>query len=582
MGASAYIPDQITYFISRLFFPINISIWITCFLKIILFFLSMIFFAKKIYKTTTLNSILSSSIILILFLISYKFSHFSLFRIEYNHFLSICASLILIPILHTIQDKIKTSILCIVFSIGFLTGISSPASIVICFASCIGVVLSGTIRRSEIIVFLWIVSGLFAGFLIYTHYINPYYLGDRNFLYSYGIGYNSLGIIHNIQTAKGFLFPFIKPFFILENNFFIILALLSLPLYIPILKQTTFKRHNKIIILGLLICFFVCSIFGGIKDSSFYRYFYIFAIMFLLNILLAPRLSRFHPVFLACITLIFFHYIYKNKNQFKINGKQFTSEIELHSPYDVKNLISCVKHQLKNKNNIILGVQNYLSANVSAVFLESNIDVMEITKGGHIRFFMQNIPTKKSRKKKIILATGGSEKYYLSIKPENTIKCKGGKWLLHEYSHELHSQLVMLSDNLLKYYDPPKDILWKLGDTLFSPIGQRVQHTLISKGPGWGLLGRPYRFHQGSYELELIYGFLSNHNQEVEIQCMGNSKIDTSNRIASSLLIPKSIARFKMKFEINEPEKCKKGYRVRIWIDENEELFIHHLVFIPL
>ena len=612
MPASAYLPDQGIYFLSRFVFPINISLWIVALSKIIILCLSTMYFFKKIYNMNIFSSYLYSLVISMMFMTNYSSYHISLFRIEQNHFSAIIASLFFFPIFF-ISEKNRWSII-FSFCIGFLAGLNSAVSLIILTSLCIGAFLCDCVKMLQeksissfnfrkIYNFFALEFGLVSSFLLYSHIINPRFLGDRE-------------MYMKVYTFKYFenLWSMMKKVVML-NPIAVVFIISSFILYKFSPQGSIYRKNSIIILLSSLICFFLLIV-GGSSDI-FYHYFYFFMIIFMSNVFFAINSLRVPPFPVVAFLIILS--FYDNYDNFDMNGQQFYSTISASKSWyttsrKVNDLATCLSEVINKGNkkgdDIVLGVQSLWDGNVTEVLLGKNIDVMVMESGGSPKLWMQNIPTVQSKHRYFYLATRDDQKYLLPFAPEKKIKCKNGVWTLSHYGSKnsdvahfiytlsehmwsilmnlpnqihhrrgswLSSQVAEKSDYVLKSKVPG----WTQGSWLSSQVGEKADYVLKSKGPGWAHRESYLGLSAGPYKAILFYSFLESAGDKpiTEIGCVTNS--GNFLQLTSSSLKAGAGQKLILTFEVSALNSCKSGYEVRTWIDEGSVMFINYLDVFP-
>jgi hypothetical protein len=584
MPASAYFPDQIIYALSRLFFSINFSIWLTAFSKIVILILCLRCYLKMFYKIEGSRAFLGSLLITILFVISYKSDHVSLFRIEYNHFSEVISSLLLVSLLFYTGDKSAAFKSSSAMVIGFLAGISSAASLIICGSCCVSILAVDMlynfqkekriyIKPIKILIFISAVVGLVAGFIIYSQVINLNFMGDRNYQVT-NISYNLMKCASQLLIGVKLL---IKNPIVLSLGIFVLFAHFTSP------AQSIIRKYNIMIIIGILICFFMLVILGVISSpANFYPHCYSYCIMLIANAFFSVYSSKKIPItpFIFFIIIYSFCYYYDN---FKLNGEQFYHKVNVDK--NVIDLTNCIAQTNKDKNNrIIIGLMDFWSANMLSILQEPEIDVMEINAGGVPRFWMQNIPTEASVRAEYYLASN-KENYLLPIKPDKIIPCNSSNWTLHYYKQNslLHDLVTNLSVNMWNNFSFPRNSKFWQGHDLNGENSEKSDGIIKSVGPGLAHFGPYVNLDEGKYKAVLLYSLLigsNNINPVTEIGCITKDGVFAQ---FNSLALQPGVGRQQViSFEVSDSDRCQKGYEVRTRIREGDIMFINNLTIVSI
>ena len=282
MPASAYFPDQLIYFLSRKIFDINQSLFIVALSKIFLLSGSIFYFCKNVINTSSKKSLLIGFIVSSIFIPIYKVEYFSLYRIEFNHFAPVILNLLFLPILLKAKSKNYFFIYLFLFIGSFISTISTLISLVIIFSFTISILLddfkfknlaTSLFLKKDLIRMIFVIyAGLITGYFTYTKYININYYGEKNFLSSPGL-----------RFLRYITSPFPLSTYISIPIIFLIIIFGLLSLNNSNLNPEILKL-NRINLRATSIATIIYLTLGVLKGQGYYRYFYPFIIIYLINL----------------------------------------------------------------------------------------------------------------------------------------------------------------------------------------------------------------------------------------------------------------------------------------------------------
>ena len=438
MPASAYFPDQLVYFFSRILFPIQTAFFIVATVKVILLAYAISFFCRHGLGLENTKRYLFAAVTIAIFITPYNAETFSLFRIEMNHFSIPFFALILTGILLKPKEIHTYTSAFTAFFIGLTSSIVTPVSVLILgilggsillvkrwefikpfpLKSCI-LRYKALCFKADTVTFVALSCGLISGYILSINFINPGFLGDRSW------GNNPYITEHNtIQYIAGKSFNFLSDTYasILLNyvTIFVIITAFFLNnknCYPPKIKSTYIS-----LMIAFPLTFMGLALTGTIIDINYGRYFYalqILAILTALYVIDKQKNISVKGISLFLVILSFVSY----KENFRIDGQQFSRS--LYTSEDSKRLASCVDENIRlldSDKRVVVGVMNYWNANASKVQIsDTRIDVFNITPGGGPSLWMQNIYTSNSLIDRFYFAIKDDELHLFPIQEQEKI-----------------------------------------------------------------------------------------------------------------------------------------------------------------
>ena len=602
MPASAYFPDQLVYFIARLFLPISTALFIVSAVKVLLLTFVMYFFCRYALELKRVKSYLFAFVTTVILISPYRAEPVSLFRMQNNHFLSVLVALLMVTLLLKPIEKYKISIISTAFFLGLIAALSSPASVLIIGLLCLSILLvtrwkliqplplreclpkyRTLLLKTEVTTFIVLSLGLILGYLLYTQYINPNYLGERQWVLNdffpdrSGIG----GSIGNLKNSFRILRESYKT--ILYSHITLLVIIPSLFLINKNSSSSRFKTINIALLIAFPLTFLAFAVGGGIIDLDFKRYFYQLQIVLILNVLYG--MHHYQSTYLNRLMLfIVILSILAYKNDFRLNGSQFNASLEVSE--ESKQLASCINENIQpgdSEERVSIGVLNYWNANITRVQVpDKKIDILNLSLDGGAKIWMQNIPTSDSIIDRFYLAIKNDEKHLFPITSQAALSCSGNQWSLLDYGSD--KQLAVdfvksLSSHLSSRLEihTPKG-LW-LGNWLPGTAKhQKVHGASKSQGPGYAHFGPYVTLKEGFYYSEIFYSLQSsslNNKVKLEVGCI--NKEEVFHEIATTELSQGYGLTAKIDFAAGRADNCAHGYEIRTWIDEGDIMYLNHL-----
>ena len=601
MPASAYFPDQLVYFFSRLLFPIPTTLFIVAAVKVLLLASAIYFFCRRGLGIENAKSYLFVTVTIAVLIVPFISGLFPLFRIEMNHFSAVFFSLFLVGIILKPLEVNNFLNTFTAFFIGLVSAISSPASVLILgilggsivlvtrwefirpipLKSCISR-YKMLFFKKDVITFIALSVGLVFGYLLYINFINPGYLGERTWE---SIALNSR--FNSITSRVGKSFDNLKDTFasILLNHVTIFVIIAGFVLN----NINNVPSKIKSIYISLLIAFpltyLAFAAAGGILDTGYHRYFYALQILaILLALYVFSKLKNISLkgilLFLVVLSAVAF------KNDFKIDAQQFSQSLNI--PEETKHLPSCINENIRlldNEKRVVVGVMNYWYANISKVqIVDNRIDIFTMSPAGGGMLWMQNIYTLNSVIDRFYFAVRNDERHLFPIHEQETINCsEGGEWSLLSYGSNNQSAVKFVksySSYLLAQLDLsiPKS-MWH-GNWLPSTATeqQKLHGVTKSEGPGFAHYGPYIALDKGKYYAEIFYSLETRSiNSKYRIEVGHLNKDNTFHTIASADLSQGSGLISRIEFSTSPDDNFSPKYEVRTWIDEGVTMYLNHL-----
>ena len=598
MPASAYFPDQLVYFIARLFLPISTALFIVATVKVLLLTFVMYFFCRHALELKRVKSYLFAFVTTVILISPYRTGSFPLFRMQHNHFLSVLLALLMGTLLLKPIEKYKISIISTAFFLGLIAALSSPASVLIIELLCLSILVvtrwkliqplplreclpryRTLLLKTEVATFIVLSLGLIVGYLLYTQYINPNYLGERQWAFNDFI--SDRGSIGNLKNSFRILRESYKTILYGHITLFVIIS--SLFLINKNSSPSRFKTINIALLIAFPLTFLTFAVGGGIIDTGFNRYFHQLQIVLILNVLYGVyyyQSAYLNRLMLFIVILSVLAY----KNDFKINGSQFNASFKVSE--ESKQLASCINENIQpgdSEERVSIGVINYWNANITKVQVpDKKIDILNLSPDGGAKIWMQNIPTSDSIINRFYLAIKNDEKTLFPITAQATLSCSGNQWSLLDYGSD--KQLAIdfvksLSSHLSSRLEihTPKGI-W-FGNWLPSTAKhQKVHGASKSQGPGYAHFGPYVTLKEGFYYSEIFYSLQSsslNSKVKLEVGCI--NKEEVFHEIATTELSQGYGLTAKIDFATSRADNCSEGYEIRTWIDEGSTMYLNHL-----
>ena len=602
MPAPAYFPDQLVYFIARLFLPISTALFIVAAVKVLLLTFVMYFFCRYALELKRVKSYSFAFVTTVILISPHRagVGSYPLFQIQNNHFVSVLIALLMVTLLLKPIEKYKISIISTAFFLGLIAALSSPASVLIIGLLCLSMLLvtrwkliqplplreclpkyRTLLLKTEVTTFIVLSLGLILGYLLYTQYINPNYLGIR----LWGL-YNDFlpdrGGIDNLKNSLRFLRE--RSYKTIPYSPTTLLVIISsLFLINKNSSSSRFKTINIALLIAFPLTFLAFAVGGGITDVGFQRYFYQLQIVLILNVLYGMHhyqstyLNRL-MLFIAILSILAY------KNDFRIDGSQFNASLEV--PEESKQLASCINENIQpgdSEERVFIGVINYWNANPTRVQVpDKKIDILNLSHGGGARMWMQNIPLSDSIIDRFYLAVKNDEKNLFPITSQAALSCSGNQWSLLDYGSD--KQLAVdfvksLSSHLSSRLEihTPKG-LW-FGNWLPSTAEhQKANYASKSQGPGYAHFGPYVTLKEGFYYSEIFYSLQSsslNNKVKLEVGCL--NKEEVFHEIATTELSQGYGLTAKIDFAASRADNCSHGYEIRTWIDEGDIMYLNHL-----
>ena len=578
MPASAYFPDQFFYATARTFFSINNSLLIVAILKFILLFISLRYFIKAIYNSNNSRTTLLSLIVSLMFIPSYEKGIMPLYAIEYNHFSHVILILILLPRLIASRPKFRFLFLITIFFISFLTGLSTSISLIITTSYVIGYLLLEYLESNSLIDFkllflgkknylITIFSGIILGHFAYSKFINQNFMGDR-------LLQNSIG--NKLFTGV---------MMILEYNpevtlFSIILILIGIFIHLKFKSIYIVDKINKINTISFTLAFVSIASLGGVVDNGYYRYFYTFIIIHLINLSYIISCNTSAIFFNACISSLF---LLPYKNYFLFN------EINENNRLNILNsdIAECINRSIKLEKTDLrvgVGIQDYWDANIGAVQLkDSRIDLVVMNLDGSPRLWMQNIGTMSSKYNDFYLVKKNNQEY---IFPHNTsllANCENSAlkiYKLDDNKHDFVEYYKKISDFKLKKLNNHRNLKHWPGHKFTSTTGVTNKYWKLITTRGKGILYIPkFDLNPGKFRLRLLYSLMPTKIDSkvyIETVCVKNKQILMT--YAKSSLKNGLANTEELTFNISNNKKCEGKYQVIITVDGDQILYVNDLM----
>ncbi len=582
MPASAYFPDQIIYYLFRKKFDINNTILILAISKIILLLYVLKYYIKTLYSTSNIKSYIISTIVVLLFVPSYKSGLMPLYRIENNHFAYTLTTLLVIPKLIKSTFKTNFGSTFYTFLLCFFSAISTRVTLLVIFSFIFGYLIQNWLDKglkktfedfyhgNNINYTIAIFSGLIIGYFSDNKFLNLNGLGER-LIWQNNIplfsAFEHILTINLRTTPFIFIFGFLSIFLFKNPN-------------IPDLL----KQVNKINSISSTLLFIILINLRGIVDVAYYRYFYANIIIFIVNIIYVISISykRF-PKFITIlgITISFLPYY----EFIKYNTNSLKESIQT---IDSNGIANCINKSviLKDKDQRIgIGIQDYWDANISAAKLKDpRIDIVVLSPSGSPRLWMQNIGTLNSRYDNFYLLKKDNQKYLLPFKFKNYKTCKNVGIEIQELKNnakdfiEYYSKISEFEFDILTNY---KNTLYWYGNELPSSSREQLKQNgvLFAKNKGFASHGPYVKLGNGKYKVKIFYSLINNNTLSdnfLEIGCLSKDKqfkklksnnLNIGNGEVTELLIKSS-----------KKDNCLQGYEARSYIDNGSSIYINRLV----
>jgi len=580
MPASAYFPDQIVYFLSRKLLNINQTLFIVALTKIFLLITSISYFCKNIYETSTKKSFFLGIIVSSIFVPTYKALHFSIFRIEFNHFAPVIFILIILPSLLKLKNSNNILVYISLFLSSFVSTLSSVVTIVILFSYTLSIFLEefkikkfiySFISQEKLLRMIFVIySGLFTGYLTYTRVINLNYFSDRTFQSNQSLIFLK-NIGSNIPISIYITIPIV----------FLALIYGSIAFNNKNLPSNIIKL-NSINIKATFIAAFAYLFLGALVERGFYRYFYPFIIIYLINLVYAVSINREklfkYSKYIFLISLLFPNFKYFDKSFFK-NFKN--------SSLDEAIISKCVNKFVNlnvNDQRVGVGILNYWDSNYNSVrTYDKRIDYVELSPDGSPRLWMQNLATKNSKYDNFYLVFKKDQKFLLPFETYLLNECEDKNTAIYSFKQG--------SKEFIDYYKSLSEFYWSLlfntkekiiywGSNLPSTSKSlRENRMLLASDFGWAHYGPYINLKPGEYNVNLFYSFNSekdNNIPSVEVGCI--TRNDEFYQISQKKLIRGNGIMENLIVNISRNDNCGKGYEVRTFLQNGQKMFINYLV----
>ncbi|WP_269609286.1 hypothetical protein [Prochlorococcus marinus] len=580
MPASAYFPDQIIYFIFRKIFNIEKTILILAISKILLLWYVLKYYIKTLYSTSNIKSYIISTIVVLMFVPSYKSGILPLYRIENNHFAYILTTLLVIPKLIKRTFKVNFTSTIITFLLCFISAISTRITLLVMFSFTFGYLVQN-----------WLDQGLKKTFIDFYHGTNKNYtiaifsglifgyLSDSRILNLNGLGERLIGQ-KNI--------PFFSAFEHVLNSritpFVFVFGLLSIFLYKNSNIPSLLKQVNKINAISSASLFIILLNLRGIVDAGYYRYFYANIIIFIVNIiyLLSISYKRFPKlitIFGITISLLpYYAFIKYNTNSLK-------ESIQI---IDSNGIANCINNSLlltEKDTRIGIGVQDYWDANISAATLKDpRIDIVVLNASGSPKLWMQNIGTLSSRYDNFYLLSKDNQKYLLPFKFKDYKICKDNRIVIKSLNNnakdfiEYYSKISKFEFDILRNYKNTRS--W-YGNQLPSSSREQLKQNgvLFAKNKGFASYGPYVNLGNGKYKIKIFYSLINNNNLSnnfLEIGCLSKDKKFKNLKSINMSIGYGEIT--ELLINSSKKDNCSQGYEARSYIDNGSSIYINRLV----
>ena len=581
MPASAYFPDQIIYYLFRQIFDIDTTIFMLAISKIILLFYVLKYYIKTLYSTSNIKSYLISTIVVLLFVPSYKSGIMPLYRIENNHFVSILTSLLVIPKL--IKSTFKSNFLSTfyTFLFCFISAISTRVTLLVIFSFCFGYLVQNWLDKGFKETFIDFYYGanknytiaIFSGLIIG-------YLSDSKFLNINGLGERLVSLESRPLFSA---FEHVLTFNLRTTPFIFAFGILSIFLFNNSNVPPLLKKINKINSISSIAIFIILLNLRGIIDLGYYRYFYANIIIFIVNIVYLLSISykglpKLITIFGITISLLpYYEFIKYNTNSLK----------ESIPTIDSNGIANCINKSLvlaENEKRIGVGIQDYWDANISAATLKDpRIDIVVLSPSGSPRLWMQNIGTLSSRYDNFYLLTKDNQKYFLPFKSKEYKICKNDAIVIHSLKNkakdfiEYYSKISEFEFDILTNHKNTRS--W-YGNQLPSSSReqQRQNGVLFAKNQGFASYGPYTNLGHGKYKIKFFYSLMNNNplsNNFLEIGCLSKDK---KFKILKSINLSIGLGEVtELLINSSRKDNCSQGYEARSYIDHGSSIYINRL-----
>tara|TARA_Y100001968_G_scaffold305445_1_gene321293 strand:- start:478 stop:2406 length:1929 start_codon:yes stop_codon:yes gene_type:complete len=582
MPASAYFPDQIIYYLFRKIFDIENTILMLAISKIILLWYVLKYYIKTLYSTSNIKSFIISTIIVLLFVPSYKSGIMPLYRIENNHFAYTLTTLLVIPKLIKRTFKANFTSIIITFLLCFISAISTRVTLLVIFSFTFGYLVQnwldqglkktfidfyyGTNKNYTIAIF----SGLIIGYLSDSRILNPNGLGER-LIWQNNIPFFSA--FEHILTLNSRITPFIFVF-----------GVLSIFLYKNSNIPNLLKQVNKINAISSASLFIILLNLRGIVDVGYYRYFYANIIIFIVNIiyLLSISYKRFPKlitIFGITISLLpYYEFIKYNTNSLK-------ESIQI---IDSNEIANCINNSLvltEKDTRIGIGIQDYWDANISAARLKDpRIDIVVLSASGSPRMWMQNIGTLSSKYDNFYLLSKDNQEYLLPFNFKDYKICKDNRLVIKSLNNnakdfiEYYSKISKFEFDILRNYKNTRS--W-YGNQLPSSSREQLKQNgvLFAKNKGFASYGPYVNLGNGKYKIKIFYSLINNDNLSnnfLEIGCLSKDKKFKHLKSINMSLGYGEVT--ELLINSSKKDNCSQGYEARSYIDNGSSIYINRLV----
>ncbi len=580
MPASAYFPDQLIYFLSRKIFDINQSLFMVALSKIFLLSGSIFYFCKSIITTSSKKSLLIGFIVSSIFIPIYKLEYFSLFRIEFNHFAPVILNLLFLPILLKAKSKNYFFIYLFLFIGSFISTISSVISLVIIFSFTISILLddfkykklaTSLFLKKDLIRMIFVIYvGSITGYFTYTKYININFYGDKSFL-----SFPSLRFLRYITS------PFPLSTYISIPIIFLIIIFGLISLNNSNLKPEILKL-NRINIRATSIATIIYLTLGVLKGQGYYRYFYPFIIIYLINLVYMITIDKTklfnYSKFLFAIAL--FVPNYKNYDKYFIKSFRTTSIKD-------SEISNCINSTIKTKDTeerVGIGILNYWDSNINFIRIpDKKIDLVELRPDGSPRLWMQNIGTSKSKYDNFYLLLRKDQKFLSPFELKIHKVCNDPNLEIYSFGKNT-GNFIQYYKNFSKFYwsmlfNSKEKSIYMGSDLPSTTKSLRNKPTLLSINPGYAHYGPYINLKPGRYNADIFYSFINNDKKQIpdiEVGCL--TKENTFNKLNKQKLIEGKGIKKNLTFNVSKNDNCKLEYEVRTFINKGQKMYINYLV----